>query len=276
MQQLKGQVAVVTGATRGAGRGIALALGEAGATVYVTGRSRRGETTRDWPGSIDETAEAVTARGGQGIPVQVDHTDDQQVEALFEQIRRDHGRLDLLVNNAFGGSETGGPRGPFWTRPVDCWEKMFTAGVRAALMASRFAVPLMLPQQRGLIINTTFRFDQYGGFLQYDLSKNALIRLAYDMAEDLRPYGVAAVAVSPGWMRTELVLAGFGATEETWQRFPALATTESTAYVGRAVVALAADPAIMQKSGQCLRTGELALEYGFTDVDGRQVPPFII
>jgi len=275
MQRLKGLVAVVTGASRGAGRGIAQVLGEEGATVYVTGRSVSGATTRDWPGTIEDTAEAVTVRGGLGIPVRCDHTKDDEVRALFERVHKEQGKLDLLVNNAFGGSESGGPRGPFWVRPVDCWDTMFTAGVRASLMASYFAAPILVAQGRGLIVNTTFLFDHYGGFLQYDLAKAALIRLAFCMAQDLKPHGVAAVAVSPGWMRTELVLAHFGATEETWRQFPPLTTTESTEYVGRAIAALAADPQVMAKTGQVLKVGDLAMEYGFTDIDGRQVPPYV-
>lgn len=269
-------MAVVTGASRGAGRGIALTLGAEGATVFVTGRSVRGRTTRGWPGSIDDTAEAVSARGGVGIPVRCDHTHDDDVQALFARVQREQGHLDLLVNNAFGGIESGDPPGdiPFWERPIDLWDTMFTAGVRASLMSSRFATPLMLPQRRGLIVNTTFLFNKYGGFLQYDLSKSALIRLAYGMAQDFRQYGVAAVAVSPGWMRTEHVLADSGATEENWRDHPSLARTESTEYVGRAIAALAADERVMDKSGLCLRVGDLAKEYGFTDIDGRWVPPF--
>lgn len=153
---------------------------------------------------------------------------------------------------------------------------MFTAGVRAALMTSRFAAPLMLRQQRGLIVTTTFQFNKYGGFLQYDLAKAALARLAYAMAEDLRPYGVASVAVSPGWMRTELVLADAGATEDNWHEFPGLTRTESTEYVGRAIAALVADPEVMRKTGLCLRVVDLAREYGFSDIDGRQPTPYLV
>lgn len=283
MQRLKGKVAVVTGASRGAGRGIALTLGEEGATVYVTGRSvRGGATVHSYPGTIDDTADEVTARGGVGIPVQCDHTQDDMTAALFERVGAEHGRLDLLVNNAWGGHDplpghpVGGDGRAFWERPAPLWDLMFTAGVRAAFMASRFAVPLMLPRSRGLIVNTSFLYDKYGGYLPYDLAKNALNRLALAMAGDLRTYGIAAVAVSPGWMRTEIVLGEFKATEETWQQIPALASTESTFYVGRAVAALAADPMVMTRSGQTLRTGDLAREYGFTDIDGRSPAPFIV
>lgn len=262
---------MVTGASRGGGRGIALVLGEEGAIVYVTGRSvRGGTTTENRPETIEDTAEAVTARGGVGIPVRCDHTVDADVEALFARVRQEHGRLDILVNNAWGGEEVSESRGPFWERPLQHWEGMFTAGVRAHIVASRLAVPLMLPHGRGLIINTTFS-DQgkYLGNLFYDLAMNAISRLAYGMAADLRKHNVAAVALSPGWMRTERVLDS-GPTPED------LAKTESTEYVGRAVAALAADPAVMQKTGSTLTVGGLAREYGFTDVDGRLVPPFLV
>ncbi len=278
MRMVQGKIAVVTGASRGAGRGIALELGAAGATVYVTGRSRRGgPTTMNRPETIDDLADAITAMGGVGIPVQVDHTDDAQVEALFQRVRAERGRLDLLVNNVWGGNEEEIGGKPFWEEEMSNWERMFVAGMRAHVAASRYAVPLMLEQGRGLIINTSF-YDRgrYTGTFWYDLAKNGICRAAFGMAQQLRPHGIAAVAVSPGFMRTELVLAHFGATEETWRSFSDLARTETPRYVGRAVVALATDPQIMVKTGQSLRAGDLAQEYGFTDVDGRYVPPFEI
>ncbi len=281
MQSLKGKVAAVTGASRGAGRGIALALGEAGATVYVTGRSvRGGPTTESRPETIDETAEGVTARGGAGIPVRCDHTVDAEVEALFERVKAECGRLDILVNNAWGGYERyNGERfedgtafaAPFWEQSLQRWEGMFAAGVRAHLVASRFAVPLMLPHRQGLIVSTTaWDRDKYLGNLFYDLAKNAVNRMAYGMARDLRDHGIAAVALAPGFMRTERVLA---AHEE--QGFD-LSITESPEYIGRAIAALAADPNVMQKSGRVLAVGDLAREYGFADIDGRQLPAFKI
>jgi len=276
MRSLHGKIAVVTGASRGAGRGIALELGAAGATVYVTGRSTRaGAATLGRPETIEEVAEAVTALGGVGIPAQVDHADDGQVERFFQRVRAEQGRLDLLVNNVWGGNEEEIRARPFWEEEMSNWERMFVAGMRAHVAASRCAVPLMLPQQRGLIVNTTF-YDRgkYTGAFWYDLAKNGICRAAFGMAQDLRPHGIAAVAVSPGFMRTELVLAHFGATEENWREFPDLERTETTRYVGRAVAALAADPAVMAKTGQSLRAGDLAQEYGFTDLDGRYVPPF--
>lgn len=278
MRPLQDRIAVVTGASRGAGKGIAQALGEAGATVYVTGRSSAATgSTHDWPGTIEATAAAVTAAGGVGIPVQVDHGDERQVVELFERIGRDHGRLDLLVNNAWSAHDAKEDLGirPFWQIPTRLWQSMIDGGARLGLLTSTHAVPLMLGRGRGLIVNTTFwDHDQYTGNLYYDLAKAVINRLAFDMAQDLQPHGIAAVAVSPGWMRTELVLQAFDADEAHWQDHPALAATESPLYLGRAVAALAADPAVMARSGQCLTVGELAQQYGFTDVDGRQPPPF--
>jgi NAD(P)-dependent dehydrogenase (short-subunit alcohol dehydrogenase family) len=275
MASLQGRVAVVTGASRGAGRAIARVLGEAGATVYVTGRSTRGKpTTEGLPGTVEETAEEVTARGGVGIPVRCDHTADTKVEALFDRVRRESGRLDLLVNNAWGGYEqydVGRFTAPFWEQPPLHWDGMFAAGVRAHLTACRFAVPLMLPRRQGLILSTiAWAFGKYLGNLYYDVAKAALIRMAFGMAHELRPHGIAAVALAPGFMRTERVLAAHAAHPFD------LGGTESPEYLGRAVLALAGDPDVLHRSGAVLTVGELAREYGFTDVDGRQVPPFRI
>jgi NAD(P)-dependent dehydrogenase (short-subunit alcohol dehydrogenase family) len=272
MQRLKNRVAVVTGASRGAGRGIALILGEEGATVYVTGRSVQGGLTTDGlPGTVDRTAEEVAVRGGQGIPVQCDHTNDGDVEALFARIGQEQGRIDLLVNNVWGGYEAYDGASfdlPFWEQPLWRWDKMFTAGVRAHFAASRLAVALMMPQRRGLIVNTTV-WDRGKALssLPYDVAKTAVNRLAYMMALELRAHGIAAVALSPGWMRTEAVLAHGLTTQE-------LKSTESVEYIGRAVAALAADPNVMAKSGKVLTVGDLAREYDFTDVDGSQPPAF--
>jgi NAD(P)-dependent dehydrogenase (short-subunit alcohol dehydrogenase family) len=276
MQQLKGKVAVVTGASRGAGRGIALELGEAGATVYVTGRSIQGKPSiAKLPGTIDETAAAITARGGVGIPVRCDHTVDAEVEALFQRIQQEHDRLDLLVNNVFGGNERSIELTPFWQQPLEHWHGMFTAGVRAHIVATRYAMPLMLPHHQGLIINTTF--SDRGKYLDnffYDLAKHTLVRMAFGMHQDLKAYNIAAVALSPGFMRTEAVLSHYNTDEQHWQSVPDLQKTETPHYVGRAVVALATDVKVMQKSGNVLTVGELAQEYGFTDIDGRFIPPF--
>lgn len=280
---LKGKIAVVTGASRGAGRGIAQELGAAGATVYVTGRSTRaGARTHDRPETIEETADLVSSLGGIGIPVRVDHTVDAEVAALFAQVKAEQGRLDILVNNIWGLHDRHWPDGPvpggpFWEEPEMPWDLMMNAGPRAHLIASRSAIPLMLGHGSGLIVTTTF-YDQgkYTGNFWYDLAKNALNRLAFAMAQELKAHGIASVAVSPGFMRTELVLASVGATEANWRDFSALANTETPRYVGRAVAALAADPDIMANTGRCITAGELALQYGFTDIDGRYIAPFAI
>jgi len=282
MHQLKGKVAVVTGASRGGGRGIALALGKDGATVYVTGRSIRGDSTRpDLPGTtIEDTAEQVTTRGGVGIPVRCDHTVDEEVAALFERVKQEQSRLDILVNNVWGGYENYSDETfdvPFWKQPLWRWDKMFTAGVRAHFTASRLAALLMMSRRQGLIVNTTaWDRGKYLGNVPYYVAKTAVNRMAYGMALELRVHDIAIVALAPGWMRTEDVLRRFRTDEQHWQEVPELRDTESTEYVGRAVVALATDPNIMQKSGNTLMVGDLAREYGFTDIDGRQVPPFRI
>jgi NAD(P)-dependent dehydrogenase (short-subunit alcohol dehydrogenase family) len=231
------------------------------------------------PGSIDDTADEVTAAGGRGIPVRCDHTDPAQVRELISRVEREHGRLDVLVNNAWGGHETFSLEtldAPFWEQPLEHWESMFDHGVRNHVVACHAAAPLLVRQRRGLVVTTTFwdRGRYVKGNLFYDLAKAAMNRLAFAVAEELRPFGVASVAVAPGWMRTELVLAGFRASESTWQQHPALARTESPRYLGRAVAALAADPDVQRKSGTVQLVGELAREYGFTDVDGRVIPPF--
>ncbi|MDQ0607113.1 NAD(P)-dependent dehydrogenase (short-subunit alcohol dehydrogenase family) [Variovorax sp. W1I1] len=287
---LKDCIAVVTGASRGAGRGIAMELGAAGATVYVTGRSTRAQPADTYgqllalsdmpavPGSIDDTADEVTRMGGRGIAVRCDHTREEDVKALFAQVEREAGRIDLLVNNAWGGHETftGVFDAPFWEHPLANWDSMFDRGVRNHLVASRSAAPLMVRAKRGLIVTTTFwdRGRYMKGNLFYDLAKASMTRLAFGMAEELKPHGVASVAVSPGWMRTEFVLAGHKTDEAHWQERPALAGTESPRYLGRAVAALAGDPQVMEKTGEVLRVADLAKAYGFTDIDGRQVKAF--
>ncbi|MBW8715992.1 MAG: SDR family oxidoreductase, partial [Variovorax paradoxus] len=230
------------------------------------------------PGSIDETADEVTRLGGRGIAVRCDHTQEDEVQQLFAQVQREQGRVDLLVNNAWGGHETftGVFEAPFWEHPLANWDSMFDRGVRNHLLASRFAAPLMVAQKSGLIVTTTFwdRGNYLRGNLFYDLAKSAMTRLAFGMAQELRPHGVASLAVSPGWMRTEFVLAAHKTDEAHWREHPALARTESPRYLGRAVAALAGDARALEKSGGVHRVADLAREYGFTDIDGRQVEAF--
>lgn len=266
MQRLGGRVALVTGASRGGGKGIALVLGEEGATVYVTGRSVRGKpTTLGRPGTIDDTAEQVTARGGTGIAIQCDHTEDAQVEAVFGRIRDERGRLDLLVNNAWSGYEISpDPSRAFWEIQWRHWDLMFSGGLRAAAFASRLAAPMMIGASRGLIINITWVLDRPHGHAFYEVVKKATNKLTEQMADDLRPHGVACVAVSPGFMRLERM----NLTPEE------AAMTESAEFPGRAVAALAADEQVLAKSGLVFTTPALAREYGFTDVDGSQQSPF--
>jgi NAD(P)-dependent dehydrogenase (short-subunit alcohol dehydrogenase family) len=273
MQTLSGKVAAVTGASRGAGRAIAAVLGEAGATVYVTGRTVRGGAAVDnMPGTIDDSAEEVTARGGRGVAVRCDHTIDADVEALVERMRAEAGQLDLLVNNAWGGYEgftMGIPMVPFWEQPRTQWEAMFVAGLRAQMVMSQLAAPLMIGRDGGLIVSTVaWAYDEYLRNLYYDVSKGAVVRMVRGIAHDLRPHGVAAIAVAPGFMRTERILAAHAAHPFD------LSWTESPEYLGRCVLALAEDPDVIRRSGETFTVGDLAREYGFTDIDGRQPEGF--
>ena len=263
---LTGRVALVTGASRGGGKGIALVLGERGATVYVSGRSVRGEpTTLGRPGTIDETAEEVIARGGTGIAVRCDHTDDAQVERLFDRIRSEQGRLDVLVNNAWSGYEISpDPSLAFWQIEWRHWDLMFSGGLRAAAFAATLAAPSMVQAGRGLIVNITWVLDRPHGHAFYEVVKDATNKLTEQMADDLRPHGVACVAVSPGFMRLERM----DLTPEV------AAKAESAEFAGRAITELAADPNVLTKSGRVFTTPELAREYGFTDVDGKQQSAF--
>lgn len=282
MAQLTDRIAVVTGATRGAGRGIALQLGEAGATVYVTGRSTRSQAPRGHrPETIEETAEMVGERGGVGIPVRVDHTIPAEVEALFAQVGREKGRLDLLVNNIWGGDSLTEWDAPFWTQSLENGLLMQEQAVHTHIITSYYAVPLMLKSQGGLIIETTDGHNlDYRGSLFFDLAKTSTMRLALAMAEELREHNIAAVALTAGFMRTEAILDHFGVTEENWEeKLPEIPDdhfkySETTQYVGRAVVALACEPNIMEKTGQALHTHKLAEEYGFVDVNGRRPLPW--
>lgn len=273
--QLREKIAVVAGATRGAGRGIACMLGEAGATVYCTGRSMRGKLIRpDRPETIEETVELVTARGGKGISVSVDHTDPDAVHALFERVRAEQGgRLDLLVNDLTGDSNM--QSAPFLDHSLERGLKLIENGSFTHIITSYYGVPLMTGSG-GLVIEMTDGIgDEIREFnFYYDLEKAMNIRLARSLALQLRPYNVAVVALSPGFLRSEEVLAHFGVTEANWrdgiQQDRLFAYSETPFYVGKAVVTLASDRDIMKKSGQALVSGKLAREYDFTDVDGTQ------
>jgi len=289
MKSLENKIAVVAGATRGAGRGIACMLGEAGATVYCAGRSSRAvqasprsETDSPFalagrPETIEETAEMVDSYDGKGIAVQVDHRDPKQVEALFQRVRDEQsGRLDILVNDIWGGDElTGAWELRFWERDVEKWQQLHDTAIFTHIVTARYGVPLMIKQKRGLVIEITDGdTDNYRGNYYYDLVKNMVNRMAKDMAEELRPYGIASIAVTPGFLRSEAMLEHFGVTEANWQdgakKDPNFISSETPFYVGRAVAALAADPNVMSKTGQVLASWTLMREYGFTDIDGRQ------
>jgi NAD(P)-dependent dehydrogenase (short-subunit alcohol dehydrogenase family) len=285
---LTGRIAVVTGASRGAGRAIAATLGEHGATVYVSGRSTRGHPTTDGlPGTIEDTADEVTRRGGKGIPVRCDHADERDAEGLFKRVHDEQGRLDILVNNAWGGYE-GGRLTPafFWDAPLRLWDAMFERGLKAHLLAMYFAIPLMIETTAasarpktgkvpGLIASTVaWDHDKYIGNF-YDVAKHSIVRLLWGLAMELRDYNIATVALAPGFMRTERVMSHANG-ETDWRKVPWLKRSESPEYAGRAVAALACDRRLMRKTGNAFHVGELAREYGFTDIDGRRVPPFII
>lgn len=279
MTRLTGRVALVTGASRGAGRAIAEALGGAGATVWVSARSSRATaTTEGLPETIEETAERVTAAGGRGVAVACDHTEAEAVARLVARIGDEAGRLDLLVNNAWGGYEAYDPSfdAPLWEQPVERrWAAMFDAGVRPMLLTTHHATPLLLrggPTRRGALIVSTvaWAFGAYMGNVLYDAAKAAIIRATFGLGEELRPHGVTALAVAPGFMRTERVLAAHAAAPFD------LGATESPAYLARAIVALAADAEVARFTGQLLTVGDLARHYGFTDLDGHQPEPFRI
>jgi NAD(P)-dependent dehydrogenase (short-subunit alcohol dehydrogenase family) len=275
MTDLTDHIALVAGGTRGAGRGIALELGAAGATVYVTGRSTRGSRSEmNRPETIEETAELVDAAGGRGIPVRVDHSRPDEVAALVERIDAEQaGRLDLLVNDVWGGDPLADWERPFWEQSLEHGLRMVRNGIETHLVTSRLAVPLMVRRRAGLVIEVTDGVsDDYRGSLYYDLVKSAIIRLAKGQAAELEPHGVTALALTPGFLRSEAMLDHFGVTADTWraaiEKDRHFAASETPAYIGRAVAALAADPDVSRFAGQTLSTWGLQHEYGFTDADG--------
>jgi NAD(P)-dependent dehydrogenase (short-subunit alcohol dehydrogenase family) len=276
MPDLSGKIALITGASRGVGRGIALGLGEAGATVYITGRTlQEGQGAVPLSGTIQQTADDVNQLGGHGIAVHCDHCDDEAVETLFRRIDQEYGRLDILVNNIWGGYEhfNDGTQfwleKGFWTTPLSRWDRMFQAGVRAHYVASVLAAPLMIKHRSGLIVNiSSFAGQRPDRGVAYGVAKAACDHMAACMAHELREHNVAAVALYPGLVRTEAVLAAGDYFD--------LSNSESPQFVGRAIASLAADPAVMQKSGQILVAAQLALEYGFTDIDDKQPRPLTV
>ncbi|MGW3560045.1 SDR family oxidoreductase [Streptomyces sp. NPDC000963] len=278
---LRGRICLVAGATRGAGRAIAVQLGTAGATVYVTGRTTRekasevGRTTE----TIEETAELVTAAGGEGVAVPTDHLEPEQVRVLIDRIDRERGRLDVLVNDIWGGEHlvVAGFGKKIWEVDLADGLRMLELGVKSHLITSAAAAPLLTRHPGGLLVEVTdgtqeYNATRYRENVYYDLAKNAPIRMAFGLARELAPAGGTAVALTPGWLRSEQMLDHFGVTEENWrdaaEKLPDFAVAESPVYVGRAVAALAADPDRARWNGRSLSSGQLAKEYGLTDADG--------
>jgi NAD(P)-dependent dehydrogenase (short-subunit alcohol dehydrogenase family) len=276
---LRGKVALVAGATRGAGRGTAVALGEAGAVVYCTGRTAK-DRTSDYrrPETIDETAAMVSEAGGTGIAVAVDHFNAPEVEALVRRIEDGHGRLDILVNDIWGGENLIQWNTPLWEHDLDGGLRMLHGAVDTHLVTSHFALPLLIRRPGGLVVEMTdgtreYNTTHYRLSAFYDLAKSAVLRLAFSQAEELKPFGCTAVALTPGWMRSEMMLEHYRVTEANWREAAATnphfaAISESPLFVGRAVAALAADSDVHRRTGGSFSSGGLALEYGFTDVDG--------
>jgi NAD(P)-dependent dehydrogenase (short-subunit alcohol dehydrogenase family) len=278
--KLDGKVALVAGATRGAGRGIAVELGAAGAIVYATGRSTRAQASEvGRPETIEETAELVQQAGGQGIAVQVDHLVPEQVEALVARIEREHGRLDILVNDVWGADRLIEWNVPVWKHPLEKGFRMLRLAIDTHIVTSHFALPLLIRKPGGLVVEVTdgtadYNDENYRLSLFYDLAKTSVIRMAFSLAHELRPHGGTAVALSPGWLRSEQMLDNYGVTEANWRdataKQPHFVITETPRYVGRAAAHLAGDPDVARWSGQSLSSGQLAKVYGFTDLDGSQ------
>ncbi|GAA1012242.1 SDR family oxidoreductase [Streptomyces thermogriseus] len=275
---LHGRVALVAGATRGAGRGIAVELGAAGATVYVTGRTTRTRRSEyDRPETIEDTADLVTEAGGHGIAVPTDHLESDQVRALVDRIAREQDRLDVLVNDIWGGEHLFAWDAPVWEHDLADGLRLLRLAVETHAITSHFALPLLLRRPGGLVVEMTdgtaeYNRDTYRVSFFYDLAKAAVLRMAFALAHELGPRGATAVALTPGWMRSEMMLDHYGVTEENWrdalEKVPHFAISETPRYVGRAVAALAADPDVARWNGRSLSSGGLAQVYGYTDLDG--------
>jgi NAD(P)-dependent dehydrogenase (short-subunit alcohol dehydrogenase family) len=275
---LKGKVALVAGGTRGAGRGIAVELGAAGATVYVTGRTTRAQQSEyARPETIEETAELVSGSGGKGIAIQVDHLVAGEVGELVDRIRAEQGRLDILINDLWGGETLKEWNKSVWTHDLQNGLRLLSLGVHTHLITAHFALPLLIERPGGLLVEVTdgtadYNAEHYRINPFYDLAKVAVTRMAWAHAKDLSPHGATSVSMTPGWLRSEMMLEAFGVTEENWRdattKVPHFAISETPRFIGRAVAALAADPDRSRWNGQSLSSGELAKVYGFTDVDG--------
>jgi NAD(P)-dependent dehydrogenase (short-subunit alcohol dehydrogenase family) len=276
--KLEGKVTLVAGGTRGAGRGIAVELGAVGATVYVTGRSTRKERSEyDRPETIEETAELVERAGGRGIAVRVDHLEPDQVEALIARIEAEQGRLDVLVNDVWGAEHLFEWNVPVWEHSLQRGLRMLRLAIDTHIVTSHFALPLLIKNEGGLVVEMTdgtaaYNAENYRVSLFYDLAKTSVIRMAWAQAQELAPHGCTAVALTPGWMRSEMMLDNYGVEESNWLDATAIqphfAISETPRYVGRAVAHLAADPEVACFNGCSLSSGGLAKAYGFTDLDG--------
>ena len=279
-QVLKGNVALVAGATRGAGRGIAVELGAAGATVYCTGRTTRAQRSEyNRPKTIEETDELVQRAGGQGIAVQVDHLNPAEVRALVARIESEQRRLDVLVNDVWGADFLAEWNVPVWEHSLEKGLRLLRLAIDTHIITSHFALPLLIKHPGGLVVEMTDGTAEYNNAnyrlsLFYDLAKTSVIRMAWAQAQELRPRQGTAVALTPGWLRSEMMLDNYGVSEANWReaiaKQPHFAITETPRYVGRAVAALAADPDRARWNGQSLSSGQLAQVYGFTDLDGSQ------
>ncbi|WP_017748962.1 SDR family oxidoreductase [Scytonema hofmannii] len=284
MQPLKDKIALVAGATRGAGRGIAVELGAAGATVYVTGRTtstHRSEYNR--PETIEETANLVNQAGGQGIAVRVDHLDPVQVLALVTRIEGEQGRLDILVNDIWGAEYLAEWNTPVWKYSLDKGLRMLRLAIDTHIITSHFVLPLLIKSPGSLVVEITdgtaeYNSTRYRFSLFYDLAKTSVIRMAWAIAQELEPYNCTAVALTPGWMRSEIMLEHFGVSEANWRdaiaKDPHFIISETPRYIGRAIAHLAGDSEVARWNGQSLSSGQLAQIYGFTDLDGSQPDAF--